>query len=79
MFRISTCIVDKPRTKTCLGLVLDIVQSFTGQNSRMYKLHEIELIFYEARLIEGLGSINRETQKNNFCRFFKQAQANENV
>ena len=45
--------VDKPRTKTCLGLVLDIAQSFTGQNSRMYKLQEIESIFYEARPIKG--------------------------
>ena len=61
MFRISTSIVDKPRTKTCLGLVLDIAQSFIGQNLRMYKLQEIELIFYEARPIEGLGSINRES------------------
>ena len=61
MFRISTCNVGKPKTKTCLGLVLDIAQSFTSQNSRMYKLQQIELIFYEARPIEGLGSINRES------------------
>ena len=79
MVRISTCIVDKSRTKTCLGLVLDIAQSFTSQNSRMYKLQEIESIFYEARPIEGLGLINQEMQKNIFCRFFKHAQAHENI
>ena len=38
MFRISTCNVGKPRTKMCLGLVLDTAQSCIGQNSWMYKL-----------------------------------------
>jgi len=33
-------------------------------------MQEKELIFSEARLIKGLGSINRESQKNNFCRIF---------
>ena len=44
--------VGKPRTKTCLEQVLDIAQGCIGQNSRMYKLQEKELIFYEAQPIE---------------------------
>ena len=32
--------VGKPRTKTCLGQVLDIAQSCTSQDLRMYKLQE---------------------------------------
>ena len=59
--------------------MLDIAQNCTGQNSRMYKLQEKELIFYEAGSIEGWGLTDRESQKNNFCRIFKQAQALENV
>ena len=59
--------------------MLDIAQSCTGQNSRFYKLQEEELIFCEGRPIEGRGLTDRELQKNNFYRIFKQAQAHENV
>ena len=59
--------------------MLNIAQSCTSQNSRFYKLQEEELIFYEGRPIEGWGLTNWESQKNNFCGIFKQAQAHENI
>ena len=59
--------------------MLDITQNCVGQNSRMYKLQEKKLIFYETRQIEGWGSTDRESKKNNFCRIFKQAQALKNI
>ena len=40
--------VGKPRTKTCLGQVLEIAQSGSCQDSRTYKLQENELKFCEA-------------------------------
>ena len=45
----------------------------------MYKLQQKELIFCEAWPIEGWGSTDWESQKNNFYIIFKQAQAHENV
>ena len=48
--------------------MLDIAQSCIGQNSRMYKLQEKELIFYEAQPIELWSLIDQKSQKKNFCR-----------
>ena len=59
--------------------MLDIAQSCKGQNSRFYKLYEEELIFCEGWSIEGWGLTDQESQNNNFCGIFKQAQAHKSV
>ena len=60
--------VGKPKTKTCLGQVLDIVQDCSNQDSRTVKLQKEEASYCEARPIENC------VQQD-----LNQAQAHENV
>ena len=59
--------------------MLDIAKSVSSQVSRIFKLQEKEVIFYEAQSIERSSSTDRKSQKNNFYKILNQAQARINV
>ena len=54
MFRVLICICwQTENKKTCVEQVLDIAQSVSNQDSRIFKVQEKEVIFSETQSIEN--------------------------
>ena len=61
--------IGKPKTKTCLDLVLDITQDCTNQDSRAFKVQKGEFKFSETRLIENYIRPIENHSKSNSIEF----------